>query len=48
MTVSAGDEFVGTVTVDGGDVTGGPLGGVPEAVAESFTLPLSRSAWVIV
>ena len=38
----------GTLAGDGGDVTAGPLGGVPVAVAVSLTLPLSRSAWVTV
>jgi hypothetical protein len=45
-TVSAGLATTGTVAVDGGEVTGGPVGGVPDAVAVSFTLPLSRSACV--
>ena len=39
---------VGTEAVDGGLVTGVPTGGVPVAVAESATEPLSRSAWVSV
>ncbi len=47
-TVSAGCGVVVTVTVDGGEVTGGPDGGVPVLVAESATDPLSRSAWVSV
>ncbi len=34
--------------VDGGLVTGVPVGVVPVLVAASFTLPLSRSAWVTV
>ena len=38
----------GTVTVDGGEVTGPPAGGVPVAVAVSLTWPLSRSACVTV
>ncbi len=38
----------GIVTVDGGEVTGGPDGGSPDTVAESLTLPLSMSAWVTV
>jgi hypothetical protein len=45
-----GSGVAGTVTSDG--VDGGMSvvepGGVPVAVAESFTLPLSRSAWVTV
>ncbi len=45
--VSAGEEVVGTVAVEGGEVTGGPVGGVPVEVAESATEPLSRSAWVM-
>ncbi|MDT4934160.1 MAG: putative transport system ATP-binding protein [Pseudonocardiales bacterium] len=47
-TVSAGDCATVTIAVDGGEVTGGPVGGVPDAVAVSFTLPLSRSACVTV
>ncbi len=47
VTVSTG--FTGTLTGgDGGPITGGPVGGVPVLVALSFTLPLSRSAWVTV
>jgi hypothetical protein len=38
----------GIETADGSDVTGGPTGGVPDAVAESFSDPASRSAWVTV
>ncbi len=38
---------VGVVVVSDGDVTAGPLGGVPEAVAVLMTLPLSTSAWLI-
>src|SRR6266702_5591966 len=45
-TVSAGDCVTVTIAVDGGEVTGGPVGGVPDAVAVSFTDPLSRSACV--
>ncbi len=36
-----------TVAELGGEVTAGPLGGVPLAVAESFTEPLSMSVWVV-
>jgi hypothetical protein len=42
--LSVGEDVVVTVAVDGGEVTGGPDGGVPEDVAESFTEPLLRSA----
>src|SRR5579885_2237495 len=40
----------GIVTVDGGEGGNGVVepGGVPVTVAESFTLPWSRSAWVTV
>src|SRR5580658_1158887 len=48
MIVSAGEAVVGTVAVDGDEVTGEPVGGVPVDVAESFTEPWLRSAWVIV
>ena len=43
---NAGDCVTGTDAVDGGDVTAGPDGGVPVAVAESLIDPLSRSACV--
>jgi hypothetical protein len=43
---NAGFCVTGTDAVDGGDVTGGPVGGVPVAVAESLIDPLSRSACV--
>src|SRR5947199_48642 len=46
--VSLPSVMTGTVTVEGGVVTGGPVGGVPVAVAESLTLPQSRSACVTV
>ena len=46
--VSAGAAAAGTVTEDGGDVVGGPDGGVPVAVAESLIEPWSRSASVTV
>ena len=39
-----GDWATGTLVVEGVEVTGVPDGGVPLAVAESLTLPLSRSA----
>jgi hypothetical protein len=45
---SDGDWVAGTVAVDGGEVTLGPDGGVPDAVAESLIDPLSRSACVTV
>jgi hypothetical protein len=47
-TVSAPFRVTGTLAVDDGEVTGEPDGGSPETVAESFTLPLSMSAWVTV
>ena len=44
------NEFVGVTGTatgfDGGLITGGPVGGVPVDVAESFTDPASRSACV--
>ena len=46
-TLMAGDEVVETPAVDGDEVTAGPLGGVPLAVAESLTEPLFKSAWVM-
>ena len=42
----AGSCSAGTVAVDGDELTSGPLGGVPDATAESSTRPWSRSAWV--
>jgi hypothetical protein len=47
-TVTAGAEVVVTVAVEGVEVTGEPVGGVPLAVAESLTDPLSKSACVMV
>ena len=42
-------DATGTLTgFDTGDVTVVPVGVVPVAVAVSFTLPLSKSAWVTV
>ncbi len=38
----------GVLVVSGGDVTAGPVGGVPVAVALLFTVPALISAWVIV
>ena len=35
----AGDCVTGTVAVDGGESIGGPVGGVPVAVAESWIDP---------
>jgi hypothetical protein len=47
--VRAGPDVALTVAVDGGeDVTAGPVGGVPDAVAELDTDPLSISACVVV
>ena len=39
----------GTVTVadEGGEVTAGPVGGVPDTVAVSLMDPLSMSVWVV-
>ena len=37
----------GMVTVEGGEVTGLPEGGVPVAVAVLTMEPASRSAWVV-
>ena len=37
-----------TTAVDGGDVTAGPVGGVPVAVAVLVTTPAFTSAWVTV
>jgi PDZ domain-containing secreted protein len=45
-TVSAGRDVAGTVNGLDGDVTVGPVGGVPVAVAASATEPLFMSAWV--
>ncbi|GAA3026299.1 hypothetical protein GCM10017559_60240 [Streptosporangium longisporum] len=36
-----------TVAVDGAEVTAGPVGGVPEAVAVLVMVPASMSAWVM-
>ena len=47
-TVTAGVEAVVTVAVEGVEVTGEPVGGVPLAVAESLTDPLFKSACVMV
>ncbi len=46
--VSAGSGVAVTVVVEGGDVGGGPDGGVPVAVAVLVTEPASTSAWVTV
>ena len=48
VTVIAAVVDAGIETADGGEVTAGPVGGVPEAVAVSFSEPLFRSAWVTV
>ena len=47
-TVIAGLSGAGMVTVDGGDTTGGPEGGLPVVVAVFVMLPASTSAWVSV
>src|ERR1700758_1753731 len=47
-TVIPGAAGAGTDAADGAEVTAGPDGGVPDAVAESLTLPLSTSACVTV
>src|SRR5258705_313391 len=44
--VSAGAGGIGKTTVDGGEATAGPEGGVPDAVAVSVTEPASTSAGV--
>ncbi|GAA3026254.1 hypothetical protein GCM10017559_60190 [Streptosporangium longisporum] len=36
-----------TVAVEGSEVTAGPVGGVPVAVAVLTTVPASTSAWVM-
>ena len=46
--VSDGDGVIGVFVVDGGEFTGGPLGGLPVTVAEFATAPAFTSAWVIV
>ena len=46
MIDTAGEGIAGTVAVAGGDVTDGPVGGVPVAVAESWIDSWFRSAWV--
>jgi hypothetical protein len=46
--VIAADGVAVTVAVDAGDVTAAPVGGVPDAVAEFATDPLSISACVVV
>ncbi|MDH2430924.1 hypothetical protein [Sphaerisporangium sp. TRM90804] len=43
---SAGAVTPVTVTVDGTEVTAGPVGGVPEATAVFTIEPASMSAWV--
>ena len=45
---SVGAGVAVTVAVDGFDVTAGPVGGVPDAVAVSTTEPASMSACVTV
>jgi hypothetical protein len=45
---SAGAAVTVTVADDGADVTAGPVGGVPDAVAVSVIEPASMSAWVTV
>ncbi|MFF3443368.1 hypothetical protein [Streptosporangium sp. NPDC002721] len=46
--VRSGAAVMVTVAVDGADVTAGPVGGVPEAVAVFTITPASTSAWVTV
>src|ERR1700722_15697877 len=46
MTTITGWPGMVTVALDGSLVTGGPLGGVPVAVAVLVTVPASASAWV--
>jgi hypothetical protein len=46
--VKPADGVADTVAVDAGDVTAAPVGGVPDAVAEFATDPLSISACVVV
>jgi hypothetical protein len=48
VTVKAGTEVVVTVAVEAVELTAGPVGGVPLAVAESLTDPLFKSACVMV
>ncbi|SNT64892.1 hypothetical protein SAMN05216276_11428 [Streptosporangium subroseum] len=44
---SSGREVAVTVAVDGSEVTAGPVGGVPEAIAVFTTEPASTSACVV-
>jgi hypothetical protein len=44
----AGEDSAGTVTFEGGESTGGPLGGVPVALAMFVMEPASTSACVTV
>ena len=46
--VRPGAEAIGVLVVSGGEVTDGPVGGVPVAVALLFTTPAFTSACVIV
>ena len=46
--VNAGLGAAVTVADEDAEVTGDPVGGVPEAVAESTISPASTSAWVAV
>ena len=45
-TVNDGFGVAVTETVDGGEVTAGPVGGVPDAVAELSIFPALKSAAV--
>ncbi|GII82009.1 hypothetical protein Sru01_69910 [Sphaerisporangium rufum] len=42
-----GADSMVTVADDGGEFTGGPIGGVPVATAVFRIAPLSTSAWVV-
>ncbi|SNS08715.1 hypothetical protein SAMN05216276_1003311 [Streptosporangium subroseum] len=46
-TVKPGTDVAVTVAVDGSEVTAGPTGGVPEAVAVFTIDPTLTSAWVV-
>ncbi len=47
-TLSPGSCEVGVLVVSGAEVTAGPVGGVPDAVAVLSTEPPSTSAWMTV
>ena len=46
--VMEADWAIGVVVDEGGEITRGPLGGSPLAVAVLLTTPASTSAWVMV